>query len=251
MRTRLGVAGTAILALSIVVAPDMLFAASTPSQLPPEVTVQREIDRLLFADAKGMVLYTYDRDEDTPGTSNCTLDRHCSRQWPPLLASKDSKPIGDWSIIRRQDGAQQWAYQGKPVYRYDDDLTPGVASGDNARRLWHALALPLPVPDPLMPAGFQVMKSDQGWVFADHKGRALYAPMPQEQCDASCLERWEVVSAAMLAHQVGEWKPLRGTGETPQWSFKGRPLYVVRSGQPSAAVESTALRILRVEETTR
>lgn len=217
--------------------------------VPAEVTIHRHLDRLVFADTNGMVLYTYDRDEDTPGTSNCTLERHCSRRWPPLYAPPDAKPVGEWTIIRRQDGTQQWAFRGKPVYRYGDDLTPGIDSGDNSGRVWHTAYLPLPPPKPTMPAGFKVAKSDHGWVFANHEDRHLYVLKPRATCNAACKAHWEIVRAPMLARPVGDWRPVSGEGEALQWSYRGRPLYMLKPQQAATVDGHAALDLLLVSAT--
>ncbi|HEY8538860.1 MAG TPA: hypothetical protein VIL28_08330, partial [Steroidobacteraceae bacterium] len=200
--------------------------------------IHRHLDRLVFADANGMVLYTYDRDEDTPGTSNCTLEMHCSRRWPPLYASPDSKPVGEWTIIRRQDGTLQWAFRGKPVYRYADDLTPGTDSGDNSGRVWHTAHIPLPTPKVTMPAGFKVVPSDEGWAFANHEDRKLYVLKSRKACDAACMRYWDIVRAPMLAQPVGDWHPVK-EGDALQWSFRGMPLYM-RKPREAAPAEATA-----------
>jgi predicted lipoprotein with Yx(FWY)xxD motif len=244
MRTLIGAAGA--LFLAALAHADGAKVAAPP--MPPDVTVHRQLDQLVFADAKGMVLYFFDKDEDTPGTSSCTLDKHCSRQWPPLIAPADAKPVGDWTVIKRPDGQPQWAYKGKPVYRYDDDITPGVASGDNARQLWHTVAEPIPAPRATMPAGFRIVKAEDRWAFATHEGRVLYAPPPQAQCDDACRARWEAVPAPSLARKVGEWQPVLGADASPQWSYRGRPVYVLRTGQSAAATEgANALQVLDLD----
>src|SRR5215469_10158148 len=64
-----------------------------------------------YADAKGMTLYTYDKDD--AGKSNCTGD--CAKTWIPVPAPADAKPFGDWSVVARDDGSKQWAMMGKPL----------------------------------------------------------------------------------------------------------------------------------------
>ena len=86
----------------------------------------------VFVDAKGMTLYTFDR--DTPGKSNC--NGPCAVNWPPFGAPADAKPTGDWSVITREDGRKQWAYKGKPLYTWAKDQKPGDRSGDGFNNLW-------------------------------------------------------------------------------------------------------------------
>ena len=83
-------------------------------------------------------LYTYDR--DSAGKSACNNKEGCSSAWPPLRARNDAKPLGDWTIVLRDDGIRQWAYKGRPVYlRYHD--SPTAPSGDGADGVWHLLKL--------------------------------------------------------------------------------------------------------------
>jgi predicted lipoprotein with Yx(FWY)xxD motif len=88
----------------------------------------------VLADAKGMPLYSFDKDE--AGKSNCYDD--CAKAWPPVLASADDKPVGDLTIIKRSDGTMQWADDGKPLYTFVKDK-PGEVTGDGKGGVWHAI----------------------------------------------------------------------------------------------------------------
>jgi predicted lipoprotein with Yx(FWY)xxD motif len=91
----------------------------------------------ILVDAKGMTLYTWDRDT-TPGKSGC--NGNCATNWPPLLVSGDAKDSGNWTVIVRDDGAKQWAYKGKPLYYWKDDKKAGDVEGDNRNNIWHVVA---------------------------------------------------------------------------------------------------------------
>ena len=92
----------------------------------------------LLADRRGMTLYVFDKDEQTPGKSACVLA--CARNWPPLRVSKgDAGPAGDWGVIARSDGGKQWTYKGRPVYRWSKDKKPGRAGGDGFNGFWHVV----------------------------------------------------------------------------------------------------------------
>src|SRR6185503_1135644 len=49
------------------------------------------------------------------------------------------KASGDWTIIARDDGSKQWAYKGKPVYKYSKDTKAGEMTGDGFNGVWHAV----------------------------------------------------------------------------------------------------------------
>lgn len=78
--------------------------------------------------AEGMTLYTYNR--DMVGYSNC--NGPCATAWPPLAATADAKAGGAWSVIVRDDGKHQWAYNGKALYTFAKDAKAGDATGDGA-----------------------------------------------------------------------------------------------------------------------
>ncbi len=81
---------------------------------------------MTYADAKGMTLYTHENDTEA-NKSTCYDD--CAKAWPPLVATKGSKPFGDWTLVARTDGTTQWAYRGKPLYAFAKDTIIGDAQG--------------------------------------------------------------------------------------------------------------------------
>lgn len=87
----------------------------------------------VLTDSAGMTLYTYDR--DAAGKSAC--NGQCASNWPPLLAQKGDTATGDYSVLIRDDGARQWAYKGKPLYRWAKDRQPGDKTGDGFLGFWH------------------------------------------------------------------------------------------------------------------
>src|ERR1700704_6652003 len=58
-----------------------------------------------FVDAKGMTLYTFDK--DTGGKSMC--NGPCAEKWPALLAADAAKPTADMTIVVRDDAKKMWA----------------------------------------------------------------------------------------------------------------------------------------------
>lgn len=87
----------------------------------------------ILTDAKGMTLYTYDK--DTAGVSNCSGG--CAVKWPPLMATKGAKAAGAFTLIKRADGGEQWAADGKPLYLWQGDKKPGDVTGDGVGGVWH------------------------------------------------------------------------------------------------------------------
>jgi predicted lipoprotein with Yx(FWY)xxD motif len=87
----------------------------------------------VLTDAKGMTLYTFDKDEG--GKSAC-YDK-CAVNWPPLIAPADAKAEGKYGLTERTDGAMQWTYDGKPLYLWIKDAKPGDVTGDGVNDVWH------------------------------------------------------------------------------------------------------------------
>ena len=88
----------------------------------------------VFVDAKGMTLYTFDK--DAGGKSAC--NGPCAENWPPLFAADSDKPTADMTIVVRDDGKKMWAYKGKPLYTFKKDTAAGQTSGDGfLNGAWH------------------------------------------------------------------------------------------------------------------
>ena len=87
----------------------------------------------VLTDAKGMTLYTFDNDKG--GVSAC-YDK-CATAWPPALASADAKASGDFTLVKRKDGSEMWAYYGAPLYTWIKDKKPGDTTGDMVGNVWH------------------------------------------------------------------------------------------------------------------
>jgi predicted lipoprotein with Yx(FWY)xxD motif len=97
-------------------------------------TVSETAKGKTLVDAKGMTLYTFDR--DAGGKSVC--NGPCATNWPPLMAVANAKTSGDWSVLARDDGAMQWAYRGRPLYTWSKDTKPGDITGDGfLNGAWH------------------------------------------------------------------------------------------------------------------
>jgi len=83
----------------------------------------------------GRSLYVYDRDM-IGHASTCVGP--CAALWPPYLASAGAMPADGFSLIKRSDGDRlQWAWHGRPLYRYAGDSRPGEQSGDRINGVWH------------------------------------------------------------------------------------------------------------------
>jgi predicted lipoprotein with Yx(FWY)xxD motif len=121
------------IAVAITVLPRASLAAPPPpTPTPPEISIFKEHGRYeMRTSAENGPIYTFDKDT---ATSKC-VDA-CAAAWPPVLAQPESKPPEGWSIVPRADGSQQWAFRGKPIYRYAKDGENGVPKGDGLGGVW-------------------------------------------------------------------------------------------------------------------
>ncbi len=164
--------------------------------MPPHFRVEAtELDGPVFADPRGHTLYTWPfkvmrvgNTGDPKGQSHCTstkstvsagymspyppglelpeLDTRpsCTQVWLPVPVAPGSKPVSKWTIITRDDGRKQWAYDGLPVYTSVRDRQPGdVLGAENYEHEGDAPAVRRPIgPPPDLPPGFLV--SSTWWV---------------------------------------------------------------------------------------
>jgi predicted lipoprotein with Yx(FWY)xxD motif len=89
----------------------------------------------VLTDNSGMTVYTFDKD----GTGKSTCYGSCAAAWPPVPTG--GMPSGaEFASISREDGIQQAAYKGRPLYRFVGDRKPGDANGDKLQNAWHVVA---------------------------------------------------------------------------------------------------------------
>ena len=116
----------------LVVAVSM--AAVTVANAAPPVKAGTTAKGPALTDAKGMSLYTFDK--DSGGKSAC--NGPCATNWPVVKAEASDQPSGEYTIISRDDGSKQWAYKGKPLYTFAKDQKAGDTTGDGfANGAWH------------------------------------------------------------------------------------------------------------------
>lgn len=90
----------------------------------------------VLVDGAGMTLYVFDKDAANSGKSVC--NGPCAANWPPLMVSDGAASGADYSVVTRDDGSRQWAFRGKPLYRWAKDQKPGDRTGDGFNSVWHA-----------------------------------------------------------------------------------------------------------------
>ncbi len=232
--------------------------------MPPGFqVVGSELEGPVFADAQGRTLYkwqlrplrngaTGDR-EGKP--SACTdevlrvsaglmspypaglllpdLDQRpsCADVWPPVLAPKDAKEVGKWTIIPREDGAGQWAYDSYPVYTSILDRQPGdVRGGTKLATANDGGVARVPIaPAPGVPPEFEVVPASTGRLLVNRQGYSVYAwdgAKPySSNCHGTCLVDWTPASAPAIVKEQHDWTIIERAPGVKQWAFRGKPLY--------------------------
>jgi len=94
-----------------------------------------KVDNGMIVGEKNMTLYVFDKDAADSGRSAC--NGQCAQLWPPLEATAAASASGHYTIVARDDGTRQWAYDGKPLYYWSKDKAPGDTTGDGVRGIWH------------------------------------------------------------------------------------------------------------------
>jgi len=215
--------------------------ADTPAQKPDApapvvgLTSHKTIYGDAFADPRGMTLYVYDGDRS--GKSGCNLE--CTDTWQPLAAPRIAKPTGDWSVITRDDGNKQWAWQGKPLYSYAGDHQPGDIGGDGVDGHWHAAL----ADRYFLPPGVAIRTTDYGPTFVTAGGRTLYMFMSfyynagsngtvrhqrsaaPSDCKDDCARTWLPLTAPAGAKADGDWSLVAREDGRQQWAWKNNPVY--------------------------
>lgn len=188
-------------------------------------------------DYTGFQLYTFDVDEI--GISNCNSDT-CKSTWPALLASEDDVAEEPYSIIERQDGYNQWAINGMPLYLFIGDTAAGQQNGEEVNDVWW-VARPSPMRAYEHP--------EKGLLFIAHGNLSPSVGKTAEQlidltlytfdddvagsgestCFGGCAQTWPPLYANSPSEAYGEYTIIERSendgSQTYQWAYQGLPLY--------------------------
>lgn len=238
--------------------------AYVEEEVPPGIqVVPTPLNGPVYANAQGRTLYKWplialrngSTGDRADGPSNCTdevlrtevgymspypaglvlpyadQDVSCTDVWPPVLASEDAEEVGKWTLVEREDGSKQWAYEGYPLYTSDLDEEPGdVLGGTKLDTGGDGGVVRVPVaPPPDVPPGFQVISSTTGRLLVNDEEYSVYKWDGDEpgvsNCVQDCLDNWTPVSAPQLAASSGDWTVIKHPSGINQWAFRGNPLY--------------------------
>jgi predicted lipoprotein with Yx(FWY)xxD motif len=236
-----------------------------PSDIPPELAVVPFRDGRMLTNYKGYSVYS--SDADRPGKSNCTGT--CLEQWSPVLAPETAQARGDWSIIERSPGIEQWAYRGKALYTDLQEKQTRSVTGSDVQG-WHNVYTQRALPPP---QDFTVWDSRIGQVLADSHGKTIYLyacnddAVDQQSCDSPdspqayrmaicgdfdpkvCRETFPYVPASLgeksdsslwtviaIEPDTGHLAEPGQTGALRVWAYRDRPVYTYGGdGKPGDA----------------
>ena len=82
----------------------------------------------------GFSLYVFDND---PVGGGSVCNDACAATWPPLVVTDgEATGVADLSTVLRDDGTEQAAYAGQPLYFYSGDGQPTDANGQGLGGVW-------------------------------------------------------------------------------------------------------------------
>ena len=115
--------------------------------MPAQVVLQSSPDGKILTTSDGKSIYRHDiygRPESNDGarggiyqpamgramgTKSCEAE--CLKTWRPLPVAKGAQQSWRWTILTREDGTKQWAYNGYALYTYIGDKKSGDTLGAN------------------------------------------------------------------------------------------------------------------------
>ena len=200
---------------------------------------------VVLTDFEGFTLYALDGDAARDGQT-CS-ERGCERHWLPVMAPALALDVGNFSVVSRVDGSRQWAYRGRPLYRYPGDLLPGDAHGRAADERWSMAVLT----ENFRPPRVAVTALEGYGDALSLDGMTLYSGSAFEKywggrnlrdsfkngynrgkrlggdacADAECLKMWRPFHTAADARSAGFWEVIRRRDGSRQWAYKGYAVY--------------------------
>lgn len=210
--------------------------AFLPIPMPPGIMLSKTLMGQVLASATGMTLYTRGnitkKSASTGDGNKIDCQTSCLETWFPVAAPWMAEPIGEFSVMARDDGLSQWGFRGLPLYLYLKDTKPGDTKGEGVDHAWATALLEPAAP---YPSWVKVLGSDGGELLADPKGMTIYAYdedrnklvyVRGEDCSGPCIESsWAPVKADAQVPPIGNWSVVKNEDGSLQWSYQGKPLY--------------------------
>lgn len=209
-----------------------LGASLLQAQPSPTVLVQADpVVGLYLTDAGGGTLYL-NRKDVKGGKSKC--NKACLERWQPLLLEGElvapPELMGTLTVVARDDGGRQVAYEGWPLYTSKEDRQKGDAKANGKDKQWFVANVGLTVRVSKNPVYGDILIGPDGmtlYTFANDAGTDV-------GCADSCAENWQPLvvtekptASTQIAQNVSFFKrrSREKRGERFQITYKGKPLY--------------------------
>ena len=179
--------------------------------------------------------------------------------WIPVYAPGLAVPMGDFTIVSREDGKRQWAFRGQMLYTFKGDYSGmdlnGLTADKDARP---ALAYQNFMPDAFhiefVPTKGPIMMTDKGLtLYTQSRYRLQYGGRETRDgyrysyadakavnwraCVDACTKTWRPYVAPANAQPSGFWEIETRADGARQWSYKGSPLYTYAGDKKAGDVE--------------
>lgn len=169
-----------------------------------------------------------------------------AQTFTPVRAAALAQPIGEFTVARAEDGSKQWAFRGKPLFTYTQEIEPSDATGMKFEGWSPAVVLTHYMPakaHTLRPAGHaDVLANGEGKTlyrrdvsYFVSTGHALARAVPTipvvgralgfAGCEGACLKEWHPFVAAADAQPSGFWEIVVRPEGTRQWVYQGYPIF--------------------------
>ena len=177
-------------------------APTTPAETITVKVAEHASLGAILVDGSGRTLYLFSEDERNQ--SNCASS--CADAWPPLLIEREASAgegvTGDaLGSFTRDDGSNQVAYNGWPLYYFAGDETQGDAKGQNSGGVWFVVSI-YGGPKQDMATVTTSEHPQLGTILTDASSRTLYLFTVDERNKSNC------VGGCALA-----WPPLLTMGD--------------------------------------
>ncbi len=234
---------------------DLPIPPATTTEYPPGISVGKTASGPVYVDAKGRTLYGMDmRTLIRWGADPSKYCKDaCAETWEPLLAPSGAVPnirypqgfgsttppgfvqpqkAPDWTIIEGPQGPQ-WVYKGWHVVYTRKGDKRGSTEFEGADHLtWNTLKFVPPVPKIEAPMNVSTIFVDGAYALADKDGRVLFTG----QCQRNCAG-WQPMAGGMASQGTGQWA-VNSSGDRPQWTYRGKPVFVSQEDDPTKAPQA-------------
>ncbi len=210
------------------------------------VRVVRTASGPVLGTASGRTLYVFVDDLLTRAPSACTGD--CAHDWVPMPAvariTVGNGVSGRVGTVVRSGGERQLTMDGRPLYLFSGDKSPGDIRGNGVGNLWWAMtpsgltATSYPLTQATYgaarPTTLTVVPTHYGPVVANDRGEVLYSYADDTTTTSACNADWCLVDWPPLQSPGGPTKStsisapvavIGGAGGTTQVTLGGHPLY--------------------------